>query len=86
MEYALCGSKKVVSKFKQYFEFIEWSEYDERDNIEIRSKHITQKIHIIYIYIEAYDKNYKLPSKSKDNMMIRVNYCLKKLTEFKLNY
>ena len=81
MEYALCGSKKVVSYFKYFFEFFEWFEYDERDKYSnIYEARYTKDSY--YTYIEAYDENDNLLSKTKENMTI--NY-LKQLTEFKLN-
>ena len=81
MEYALCGSKKVVSYFKYFFEFFEWFEYDERDKYrEMFEQRYTKDSY--YTYIEAYDENDNLLSKTKENMTI--NY-LKQLTEFKLN-
>jgi hypothetical protein len=82
MEYALCDSNKVVSYFKIYFEFIEWFEYDERDKYrEIFEQRYTKVSY--YTYIEAYDKNDNLLSKTKNNMMI--SKYLKEFTEFKLN-
>jgi len=81
MNFALCGSKKIVSYFKYYFEFFEWFEYDERDKgREMFEPYYTKASY--YTYIEAYDENDNLLSKTKENMTI--NY-LKQLTEFKLN-
>ena len=79
MEYALCDSKKVVSYFKNYFEFIEWFEYDERDKYrEMYEAGYTKES--FYTYIEAYDENDKLLSKTKDDTIIK-KY-LEELTEF----
>jgi hypothetical protein len=81
MEYALCGSKKVVSYFKYFFEFFEWFEFDERDKYrDMYEPYYTKDSYDTYI--EAYDENDNLLSKTKENMTI--NY-LKQLTEFKLN-
>jgi hypothetical protein len=82
MEYALCGSEKVVSYFKYFFEFFEWFEYDERDKYrEMFEQRYTKDSY--HTYIEAYDENDNLLSKTKDDMMIR-KY-LEEFTEFKLN-
>jgi len=81
MEYALCGSKKVVSYFKYFFEFFEWFEFDERDKYrDMYEPYYTKDSYDTYI--EAYDENDNLLSKTKERMTI--NY-LKQLTEFKLN-
>jgi hypothetical protein len=82
MEYALCDSKKIVSYFKYYFEFFEWFPYDDRDMYrEGFEPYYTKDSY--HTYIEAYDENNNLLSKTKNDMMIR-DY-LEKLTEFKLN-
>ena len=82
MEYALCGSKKVVSYFKNYFEFIEWFEYDERDKYrDMYEAYYTKDSY--YTYIEAYDENDNLLSKTKNSM--NINKYLEEFTKFKLN-
>jgi type IV secretory pathway VirB4 component len=74
--------KKIVSYFKYYFEFFEWFEYDERDKYkEPFEAYYTKDSY--HTYIEAYDENDNLLSKTKDDMMI--SKYLEELTEFKLN-
>jgi hypothetical protein len=82
MEYALCGSQKVVSSFKLFFEFFEWLEFDERDKYRgMYEAYYTKDSY--YTYIEAYDENDNLLSKTKNDMFI--SKYLEEFTEFKLN-
>ena len=93
-------SKKVVSYFKTYFEFLGWKEYNEADNyresFEARQTQPSYNVHI-----EAFDNNDKSLSKINlndikhtltdykkcvplGNLDLSIERYLEKITKFKL--
>ncbi len=69
MEYALYGSQKQYLIFFVFFEFFEWFEFDERDKYRETFEHRYTK-ESYNTYIEAYDENHNLLSKTKNDMII----------------
>ena len=76
LKYAITDSKKVVSYFKTYHEFLGWKEYNEADNYR-ESFEARQTQPSYNVYIEAFDNNDKSLSK------INLNDIKHTLTDYK---